>query len=102
LPEGFDNEDRIMTPSVVEEFLTLEQLASRLGYEPKTVQNKMAAGIFKRGIHYSSAPGLPILFRWQAIIVMYSWTSESKLAASDCDSSETRPGQMARKYVVGE
>ena len=57
-----------------EEYLTVEELARRLGYEPKTIRNKMAPnGIFKKGIHYSEAPGLPVMFRWSAVIALYRW-----------------------------
>jgi hypothetical protein len=80
-----------------EEFLTVQQLASRLGYEVKTVQNKIAAGIFKKGVHYSTAPGLPILFRWSAILALYSWSCEP---SSSTESQ--RPGRMAQKYSIGD
>jgi hypothetical protein len=58
-----------------EEYLTVEQLAARLGWSPKTVRNKMAPGaIFKKGIHYSEAPGLPVIFKWSAVLKLYDWT----------------------------
>jgi len=42
----------------VEEYLTIAEVAARLKVKPKTVKNKMAAGIFQRGVHYFSPPGL--------------------------------------------
>ena len=59
-----------------DEYLTLEQLAARLGWEPKTIQNKIAKGVFKKGIHYAEAPELPRLFKWSAIIDLYEWDPE--------------------------
>jgi hypothetical protein len=59
---------------VTEEYLTVEQLAARLGWSPKTVRNKMApGGIFKKGVHYSEARGLPVLFRWSRVLALYPW-----------------------------
>jgi hypothetical protein len=58
-----------------EEFLTVEQLAWRLGWEPKTVRNKMGR-IFKKGIHYAQAPGLPVLFKWSTVLELYDWKPE--------------------------
>ena len=42
---------------IVEEYLTIKEVAARLKLKPKTVQNKMAAGIFKEGIHYFRPEG---------------------------------------------
>ena len=59
---------------MTEEYLTVEELARRLNYEPKTIRNKMGPrGIFKKGIHYSEAPGLPVLFKWSAVLALYNW-----------------------------
>ncbi len=63
-----------------EEFLTIEQLAQRLGWEPKTVRNKMNS-IFKKGIHYAQAPGLPVMFRWRAVLDLYDWTPDTATSA---------------------
>ena len=61
-----------------EEFLTIEQLAARLGWEPKTVRNKMTGekAVFKRGIHFDNPPGMPTLFRWSAVLAMYRFDGE--------------------------
>ena len=56
-----------------EDYLTVEQLAERLGWTPKTVQNKMGT-IFIRGIHYDSPAGMPTLFRWSAVLSLYHWS----------------------------
>jgi hypothetical protein len=63
---------------VNEEFLTVEQLAQRLGWEPKTVQNKMSGkdAIFTRGVHYDSPPGMPTLFRSSAVLALYRFDGE--------------------------
>jgi hypothetical protein len=41
-----------------DEYLSVSEVAARLKIEPKTVRNKMATGVFKRGVHYFSLPGL--------------------------------------------
>ena len=81
-----------------EEYLTIEQLAERLNYSPKTVRNKIATGVFKKGIHYSTAPGLPTLFKWSAVLALYPWSPETPSLAP----ADHKPGQMARKYSIGD
>jgi hypothetical protein len=41
----------------VDEYLTIAEVAARLKIKPKTVKNKMAAGIFRCGVHYFSPAG---------------------------------------------
>lgn len=50
-----------------EEYLTIEELSARLKVKPKTIQNKMACGIFRKGVHYFSPKGLRPRFKWTAI-----------------------------------
>jgi hypothetical protein len=40
-----------------EEYLTIEELSARLKIKPKTVKNKMASGILRKGVHYFSPKG---------------------------------------------
>ena len=51
-----------------EEYLTIEELSDRLKLEPKTIRNKMASGVFRKGIHYFSPKGLRPRFKWSAIV----------------------------------
>ena len=77
-----------------EEYLTVEQIAARLGWTPKTVQNKMGPrGIFKKGVHFAEAPGMPVLFKWSAVVELYKW--ESGTAVS---TEQSIP--MARGYEM--
>jgi hypothetical protein len=82
--------------SEAEEYLTVEQLAARLGWKPKTVQNKMNS-IFKRGIHYAEAPGLPVMFRWSAVLALYEWKPEPALSPT-LHTDDSIP--MARGYSM--
>ena len=50
-----------------EEYLTIEEVAARLKLKPKTVKNKMAAGIFLKGVHYFSPEGIGPRFKWSAV-----------------------------------
>jgi len=59
----------------MEEYLTIAEVAARLKITPKTVKNKMAAGIIKRGVHYFSPQGLGPCFRWSALI---AWLEHGK------------------------
>ena len=51
-----------------QEYLTTEEVAERLRLKPKTIHNKMAQGIFQKGIHYYSPPGIGPRFKWSAIV----------------------------------
>jgi hypothetical protein len=60
---------------MADDYLTICELAVRLKLKPKTVKNKMAAGIFQRGVHYFSPPGIGPRFKWSAIQV---WLESSE------------------------
>jgi hypothetical protein len=69
-----------------EEYLTIEELSARLKIKPKTIKNKMAAGIFLKGQHYFSPKGIGPRFKWSAV---QAW-----LEGSD---SEPRGGILMRR-----
>lgn len=52
---------------MTEEYLTIGELSARLKIKPKTVKNKMASGIFRKGVHYFSPCGLGPRFKWSAV-----------------------------------
>ena len=81
---------------MTEEYLTVEQLAARLGWDPKTVRNKMGPknGTFTKGVHYSEAPGLPVMFRWSAVLALYRW------GPVDAAPPEQATIPMARGYEM--
>ena len=52
----------------MEEYLSVRQLAERLDLAPKTIRNKLSAGVFKKGVHYFTPAGLDgPRFKWSAI-----------------------------------
>lgn len=86
--------------SQAEEFLTVEQLAQRLGWKPKTIENKMSGkdAIFKRGIHFDSPPGMPTLFRWSAVLELYTWKTPEPAISPSLHTDDSIP--MARGYSM--
>jgi hypothetical protein len=80
----------------LEEYLTIAELAARLKIKPKTIKNKMAAGIFTRGVHYFSPPGLGPRFKWSAVV---AWLEQTQKPVSD---SGEDPIPMARGYRLKE
>ena len=78
-----------------EEYLTIPELAARLKVKPKTVKNKMTSGIFKKGLHYFSPPGLGPRFKWSAVV---SWLEEAQQGKTDDDNSIPMP----RSYRLRE
>lgn len=80
---------------MTEEYLTILELASRLKIKPKTIKNKMAAGIFKKGIHYFSPKGLRPRFKWSAVETWLEGREEQ------VDNVKVISIPMARGYTMG-
>ena len=78
-----------------EEYISIKELASRLELEPKTIKNKMALGIFKKGVHYFSPKGLRPRFKWSVVVAWLEHGDE----ASDSNEGDAIP--MARGYNLG-
>ena len=77
-----------------EEYLRIKDLAQRLGLSPKTIQNKMAEGTFRKGVHYFSPSGISPRFKWSAVV---EWLErEDNTTALEGDSIP-----MARGYKLG-
>jgi hypothetical protein len=79
-----------------EEYLTITEVAARLKVTPKTVRNKMASGVFRKGVHYFSPPGIGPRFKWSAIV---SWLEQAQTETPD-EALDAIP--MARGYQLGE
>ena len=78
----------------LEEYLTIEELSARLKIKPKTIKNKMASGIFRRGTHYFSPVGLGPRFKWSAVV---AWLEEREKLPSG-QLTDSIP--MARGYLL--
>jgi hypothetical protein len=48
------------------EYLTIDELAGRIGYEEQTIRNLMGKGVFRLGVHYLKPRGR-VLFQWPAV-----------------------------------
>jgi predicted DNA-binding transcriptional regulator AlpA len=81
---------------VVEEYLTIKELAQRLKLSPKTIRNKISSGVFKLGVHYVRPPSLGTRFKWSAI---EKWLESERTAEESEQSDDEIP--MARGYVLG-
>ena len=76
-----------------EEYLTINEVGERLKVTPKTIKNKMAAGVFKRGVHYFRPSGLSPRFEWSAVV---EWLEQQETIPCDENSIP-----MARGYQLG-
>ena len=79
-----------------EEYLTISEVAARLKVKPKTVRNKMASGVFRKGVHYFSPPSMGPRFKWSAIV---SWLEQGQ-RQTPSEALDAIP--MARGYSLGE
>ena len=77
-----------------EEYLTIAELADRLKLKPKTIQNKMAGGTFRKGVHYFSPSGMRPRFKWSAVV---DWLEREDSSTAPEDDSIP----MARGYQLG-
>ena len=77
------------------EYLTVDEVAQRLKVKKKTIQNKMTAGIFQRGVHYFRPSGLGPRFKWSAVV---AWLEAQEPKADDNEQDEI---PMARGYKLG-
>ena len=76
-----------------EEYLTITEVAARLKVTPKTVRNKMAAGVFRKGVHYIRPKGFGTRFKWGAVVAL--------LEQSETGTPEENSIPMARGYFLG-
>ncbi len=81
-----------------EEYLTIEKLAARLSLKPKTIKNKMASGIFRRGVHYFSPKGIGPRFKWSAVV---AWLEEREREERKAAAGDEDVIPMARGYYLG-
>jgi hypothetical protein len=77
----------------MEEYLTIEELGKRLKLSPKTIQNKMSKGIFRKGVHFYSPRGLRPRFKWSAV---ERWLEEKEEEAPESPAAIP----MARGYSL--
>lgn len=79
---------------MTEEYLTIQEVASRLKVSAKTIRNRMAAGIYRKGVHYFKPDGTEARFSWPAIV---AWM-EGKNQEAEAVASGAVP--MARGYLL--
>src|SRR5262245_65613316 len=79
--------------SFPEEYLTIGEVASCLKVKPKTIRNKMASGVFRKGEHYVRPKGLGTRFKWGAVV---AWLEQGETGTPEEDSIP-----MARGYFLG-
>ena len=62
----------------MEEYLSVKQLAGRLDLKPKTIRNKICAGVFQKNVHYFTPAGLDgPRFKWSAIVAWLECKEEN-------------------------
>ncbi len=81
-----------------EEYLTIDELGSRLKLKPKTIKNKMASGIFRRGVHYFSPKGMGPRFKWSAVV---AWLEEREREERKATAGDEDGIPMPRGYYLG-
>jgi hypothetical protein len=80
---------------VTERYDRTRDIAARLGIKPKTLRNKVSAGIFREGEHFYRKAGLGRLWKWEAVVA--SIEGNNRACEVVCGSPEpvvplARPG----------
>jgi hypothetical protein len=83
----------------MDEYLKIPEPAALLRISPRTLRNKMSAGVFRLGVHYFSPPGLGPRFKRRAIV---SWIEQSEQEAANESMGESDSIPMARGYELGK
>ncbi len=84
--------------SLPEEYLTIGKLAERLSLEPKTIKNKKASGICRRGVHYFSPKRIGPRLKWSAVV---AWLEEREREERKVTAGDEDGIPMARGYYLG-
>lgn len=72
------------------------EISAPLKIKPKTIKNKMVAGIFRKGVHYFSPKGLRPRFKWSAIV---AWIEQRENIRPQAESDSI---SMAGGYLLGQ
>ena len=76
---------------MTEEYLTIDELGSRLKLKSKTVKNKMVNGTFIKGVHYFSPDGMGPRFKWSAIVAWLEAGEQEQAKATDNADGAPKP-----------
>lgn len=76
---------------MTEEYLTIDELGSRLKLKSKTVKNKMVNGTFIKGVHYFSPDGMGPRFKWSAIVAWLEAGEQEQAKATDNGDGAPKP-----------
>jgi hypothetical protein len=52
----------------MDEYLSVNETARRIGLHPKTLRNRMYDGTFARGEHWFHPVGMNVRFKWSAVV----------------------------------
>ena len=80
-----------------EEYISVKVLSTRLELSPKTIRNRMASGVFIKGVHYFSPNGMGPRFKWSAIVALMETGEQEQPKATD--NGDGIP--MAKGYYLG-
>ncbi len=89
----------------MEEYLTVAEVAHRLKISPKTVRNRMAAGIYREGSHYFSPEVIDkhgktwrteARFKWAAIVAWQEGKPIGAEARAELSDATVSPRQEER------
>jgi hypothetical protein len=74
-------------------YLSVKEAAEELGWKPKTLRNKMSAGIFRQGIHYFKRKGIrPRFIRGS----LEAWLEGNDNDLSHPDVPQAKRGRSAK------
>ena len=77
----------------MKKYLSIKEAAEELGWKPRTLRNKMAAGVFRQGVHYFKRKGIhPKFIRGS----LEAWLQESESPTSELDVPQAKRGRLPK------
>ena len=83
---------------MIEEYLTIAEVAALCKVKPDTVKDRMKRGIYKLNVHFFRPNGSRPRFKKSALI---AWLEGDEVKASE-NVIERQPIPMKRGYILGQ
>ena len=80
---------------MTDSYLTIKEVAERLGYAPSTIQDKMHDGTFICGVHWFKRRGMRPLFKWSKVVEFIEGNRKP------IESEKTGAIPMRKGYMLG-
>lgn len=79
----------------VKGYLTDAELAPKLTWSPKTLESKVRAGVFIKGVHYFQPPGMRRRWKWSAVVEWLEGCGDQRVDDSSIPLASPAEGRVS-------